>query len=307
MKKRMLSAGLGLVFVVAVCGGVAGAAWMLHHGEARLLLEDQPATVSIPEPIPIKADITNALSILLDGKLTTTVPVDQMIQVPIKDTLHVMATLDHDVPIRMNVPIRDTVPVDQIVHVDSKVSVFVMGHALTLPIRGDVPIKTQVPLSIDVPVDQMVHLSFTAPADVKLTQALNVPLKADIHTTIPLHSSMDVPVRSALLANVTVPGPVEAIVTHADLHLPLRTLDVSDHETVDQHAAKPYTATPAPAAPPPSNQGNKSGDSGSDGQSDRHASNHVSSVIQTSASAMLGESQASGVQNARLLIAGRAP
>jgi len=283
------------VFITAIAGGVVGASWMLHHGEAELLLEDQPATVSIPQPIPIKADITNALSILLDGKLTTTVPVDQQIQVPIRDTLHVMATLDHDVPIKMTVPIRDTIPVDQIVHVDSKVSVFVMGRALTLPIKGDVPIKTQVPLSIDVPVDQMVHMSFTAPADVKLTQALNVPLKADIHTTIPLHSSMDVPVKSALLANVTVPGPVEAIVTHADLHLPLRTLDVSDHETQDPHPAPPASTSPTFTPLPAPNTG------------DSPSRDSKSGVIQTSASAMLRESSLSGIHHAKLLVTGREP
>lgn len=216
-----------IILFIAMGVGVTAAWWFFQHGSARLLLTNQKATVVLPEPIPVTADILNDLAIVLEGKLTTTVPIDQNVTIPIKDTLHVMATLDHDVPIKMNVPIHDTVMVDQLVHVDTTVGVKVLGKTLNLPIKGDVPIKTEVPINLEVPVDQMVHLKFTAPADVKLTQALNVPLKADIHTTIPLHSKMNVPVKSALKANVSIADPVEAIVTHAELKLPLHDLGLS--------------------------------------------------------------------------------
>lgn len=231
--------GGAVILLIAMGVGVTAAWWFFQHGSARLLLTNQKATVVLPQPIPVTADILNDLAIVLDGKLTTTVPIDQNVTVPIKDTLHVMATLDHDVPIKMNVPIHDTIRVDQIVHVDTTVGVKVLGRTLTLPIKGDVPIKTDVPIQLEVPVDQLVHLKFTAPADVKLTQALNVPLKADIHTTIPLHSSMNVPVKSALKANVRIADPVEAVVTHAELKLPLHNLGLNFAEQqAEQQAAR---------------------------------------------------------------------
>lgn len=222
--RKTMILGAGLLLVVAIAVGVFAGWWLFTRMDARLTLVDQQATVRLPNPVPVKADILNDLQIMLNGNITTSVPIDQTVQVPIHDTLHVMATLDHDVPIKMTVPIHDIIPVDQTVHVDSKVAVMVMGRTLTLPIRGDVPIKADVPINLDVPVDQMVHLKFTAPADVKLLQALSVPLKTQIKTTIPLHSSLSVPVKSALLASVTIPDPVDAVVTHADLRLPLNTL-----------------------------------------------------------------------------------
>ncbi|WP_410210829.1 hypothetical protein [Aquirhabdus sp.] len=217
----------GLLLIVAILSGVYAGWWVLNNADARLTLTDQAAQVMIPNAVPVKADILTDLDVMLNGSITTTVPIDQTVQVPIHDTLHVIATLDNDVPIKMNVPIHDIVPVDQIVHVDSKVDVMVLGRTLKLPIRGDVPIKAQVPINLDVPVDQMVHLKFTAPADVKLLQALSVPLKTDIKTTIPLHSAMKIPVRSSLLANVSITDPLDAIVTHADLRLPLSTLKLN--------------------------------------------------------------------------------
>lgn len=219
-----LLTGAAALLLAAVAGGVMIGWWVFRNVDARLRLTEQPATVVLPKPFAVQARILNDLKIAIDGKIKTRVPVDQSIQVPIRNTLHVVVGFDHTVPIKMTVPIHAQIPVDQRVHVDSKVQVEVLGQTLTLPVRGDIPIKTTVPLNLDVPVDQPVRLKFSAPTDVRLAQALTVPLKTRIATTIPIHSTLDVPVKSALQAEVTVTQPVDAIIQRADLKLPLHTL-----------------------------------------------------------------------------------
>lgn len=239
-------AGIPMVALIvggSVLGGVLAGVWVVGNIDANLLLREQHATVRIPGVVPVKADILNDLDIELKGDITTVVPVDQMVTLPIRDTLHVMATVDHDIPIKMNVAIRDTIRLDQVIKVNSKVEVDVLGTTLRLPVRGDIPIKADVPVTMNVPVNQPVRMKFTAPVAVDMQQALKVPLRTNISTTIPISSRMDVPVRSALNANVTIPGPVDTVITKADLNLPLRTLGFS--RTQDEQ--KPKVAS-APAS-----------------------------------------------------------
>lgn len=233
---------LALVLVGSVLGGVLAGVWVVGNIDANLFLRDQHATVRIPGVVPVQADILNNLDIELKGDITTTVPVDQMVTLPIRDTLNVVATVDHDIPIKMNVAIRDTIRLDQVIKVNSKVEVDVLGTTLRLPVRGDIPIKADVPVTMNVPVNQAVRMTFTAPVAVDMQQALRVPLRTNIATTIPISSRLDVPVRSSLDANVTIPGPVDTVITKADLNLPLRTLGFS-RSRANQEAAHTASAS----------------------------------------------------------------
>ncbi len=221
---KTVVAGVSLILIAAMAGGCLSAWWLFRHVDALLLLADQPATVALPQPIRVRADILDALDVLIEGDIATTVPIDQVVQVPIKDTLHVMATVDSDVPIKMTVPIRDVIPIDQTVDVNTKVQVDVLGQTLTLPVRGQVPVKAMVPVKLDVPVDQMVRIRFTAPTEVRIKDAVSVPLKADIAAVVPIRSEMRIPVKSALQADITVPQPFEAVIVHSHLKVPLRQL-----------------------------------------------------------------------------------
>ena len=215
---------IGLTLLAAMLGGAFAGWWLFQHVDARVQLKNQPMVVSLPEAFAVSADVLNVLDVRIDGDVSALVPVNQLITVPIRDTLKVTASVDSDVPIRMTVPVRERVSVDQVVHVDTQVQVRVLGRDLTLPVRGDVPIKAMIPVNLDIPVDQRVRVRFSTPADVRIDQPLRIPLKAVIDTVVPVHSQLRVPVQSALQANIRVQGPVPAVIEHANLRLPLRDL-----------------------------------------------------------------------------------
>lgn len=223
MNKKWLAVGL-LILLGAVLGGMLVGWWVFRNVDAHLSLHDQPALVRIPQPVRISADVLNNLEIEIDDAITTTVPIDQRIQIPLSDTLHVQASFDHDIPIKMMVPVRDKIVIDQVLDVDTVIKADLLGDTHDLPIRGKIPVKATVPISLNIPVDQNVHLKFTAPVDVRLKQALDVQLRANIQATIPIKSQMSVPVKSALQADVTIPEPAAVVITDADLRLPLNTL-----------------------------------------------------------------------------------
>lgn len=214
-----------VVVIVAAIGGAAVGYWVFKNVNARLVLRNQPATVTIPDPIYAIADVLNKLDITLDNTIHTKVPVDQTVSIPVNDTLKLLATFDAKVPIKLEVNVNQSIPVDQTVHVDAVVEAKVFGETLKLPIRGDIPIKAVIPLHLTIPIDKKVRLQFTAPIKAKLKQNLTVPLKTVIDADVPISADLSVPVKNALKARVYLPDtPTPIIINYADLTLPLRTL-----------------------------------------------------------------------------------
>lgn len=236
-----------LVLVGAMIGGGLVALWVLHNVDVRLLLTNQPAMVTIPEPVSVSAKVLNKLDIVIDDKIRTKVPVDQTVTVPINDTLNLTADFDATVPIRMTVPVHDTIAIDQSLDLDTVIKADLLGDTHDLHIRGKVPVKARVPVDLSIPVDKMVQLKFTAPVAARIKQSLNVPLKMTIDADIPIHSEMDVPVKSDLVGEITFPkDPRQVIINYADLLLPLRTLTLGLHDGERNPPLVP-AAAPAPA------------------------------------------------------------
>lgn len=226
-----------LVLVMAAVGGALIGYWVFKNVDARLLLTDAPAKITIPDPLDATADVLNSLEISLDEVIHTQVPVDQEISIPVDDTLDLLATFDAKVPIKLNVNVQETIPVDQTVFVDAIIEAEVLGDTLQLPIRGEIPIKANIPVNLNIPIDKDVQLNFTAPVSAKLKQNLTVPLKTTIEADVPIAADLTVPVKNALKARVYLPkGPTDVIINYADLKLPLRTLKlgVKDDDEADQ-------------------------------------------------------------------------
>ena len=226
---------LWLILLVILIGAIAGGAlvglWVFNNIDARLLLSNQPARITIDEKLKVTARALDNLNIRLDDTINTKVPVDQIIKVPVKETLNVIADFDGTVPIKMDVQVRDKIVLDQVLDLNAVVDAEILGDKIRLPIRGKVPVKAIVPVSLDIPVDQPVQLRFTAPVGVRIKQDLTVPLKTVIDAAIPIQADLSVPVKSDIPAEAEFSrDPIKATIVESDLRLPLRTLrlDVKD-------------------------------------------------------------------------------
>ncbi len=217
-----------VLLVGAAIGGALVALWVIRNVDARLLLSNQPAQVILPEPFEATARVTDDLRIQIDEVISTSVPVDVDLSLPVKDPLNIMAEFDAEVPIKLDVRVKDKILLDQVLNLDAVIDANFLGDWHKLPIRGKVPVRATVPIDLVIPVNQKVRLKFTTPVKARIKDNLNVPLKTTIVADIPIASTMDVPVLSDLKAVVTLPSdkPVNVIVNYADLLLPLRTLSL---------------------------------------------------------------------------------
>ncbi|MGQ0700000.1 MAG: hypothetical protein ACT4PZ_17365 [Panacagrimonas sp.] len=213
------------ILIGAAVGGALVAMWVFKNVDARLMLVDQPARITIDEKLKVTARALDNLNIRLDDVIHTKVPVDQIIKVPVKETLNVIADFDGIVPIKMEVQVRDQIVLDQVLDLNAVIDAEILGDKLKLPIRGKVPVKAIVPVSLDIPVDQPVRIKFIAPVGVKIVQDLTVPLRTVIEADIPIQADLSVPVKSDIPAEAEFSRePLAATIVDADLRLPLRTL-----------------------------------------------------------------------------------
>ena len=79
MKHRYLWAALGLVLLGAVAGGAIVAVWVFRNVDARLLLSDQPAKITIVQPTAGDVITSKSLAVKLEldgGKIVNIVSQD---------------------------------------------------------------------------------------------------------------------------------------------------------------------------------------------------------------------------------------
>lgn len=208
--------------------GVFAGWWVLSYMQLHLPIRDQDAVITIPDPVQARAKVLSDLEVMVKGDISTKVPLDQVVSVPVQETLNTMIHFDHEVPIKLDVPVKDIIPVDQTITLDTHVKVNVLGKDIKLPLKGTIPIKLQVPINFTVPINQNIRVTFDAPAQAKLKQNIHVPLKTTIDTTIPIHGMMQVPVKSELNAQVVLADPIPAKILQSDLVIPLNNLGLKE-------------------------------------------------------------------------------
>lgn len=226
IRKSLLIAILALLLVTFALTVVL-AGWVWRHLGAELALRDQIAQVAITQALPIDVQLQEGLELLVDGNVETSVPVNQVVKVPLQETLDVTVDFDGAVDVNLDVPFQTMVRVDEMMPLEAVLDVKIMGVWTKLPIRGVLPIRLNVPVNTVVPVRQSLPLAFSQPARVALDQTLSVPLNTHINTTVPLHSVLSVPEPPPFKALATVLEPAETTLTRLDLALPMNDLGLS--------------------------------------------------------------------------------
>ncbi|WP_152551459.1 hypothetical protein [Polycyclovorans algicola] len=219
----------GLLFwaLVVLVGAAVGAALVFHfvirHLQAQLLVTNETLMAYVDQPLEIEASVLNQLDIRLDETVSTRVPVDTLLSVPVEQALELDAVFDAVVPIRVDVPVEDTIYLEQDVDIDTIVQADLLGETFDLPLRGSFPVRAEVPVTILVPIDQNVRLRFTAPIKARMRQNLEVPLKTEIVADVPLSTQMSVPVLNDLLVTAEVDKSplLEVKLNYADLLIPV--------------------------------------------------------------------------------------
>ncbi len=228
-----------LVLVGASVGAFLVFYFVLLRVEARLLVTDTPLKAYLDQPLDVTASVLNELDIELDDTISTRVPVDEQLSVPVEQPLELVAEFDAVVPVRVDVPVKDVIVLEQRINIDTVVEADLLGETFRVPLRGSFPVRAEVPINLLVPIDQPVRMAFTTPIKARLRQNLEVPLKTEIVADVPLHTRMTVPVLNDLevSADVQRKPSLDVQLNYADLAIPLSKIRIGfDTEPAPEHA-----------------------------------------------------------------------
>lgn len=225
MQLKQVLMGLAFIVIAAICG-VLLAIWVFKHFNIYIPLEDQSVNIDLQEPLQAKVKIHNALDVDVTGRVNAEIPIDEQLNIPLKQTLIPRVYFDNQVPIKTIIPIRETLVVDQDLAVDTKVKIKVLGKDISLPLKGTIPIKLNVPIRMDVPLKQNIHLKFNAPVQTVLKENLQIPLKTTLKTNIPIQGHLNVPIKTALDATVDVQNTLPVKIKKGKLVIPLSSVQL---------------------------------------------------------------------------------
>lgn len=216
--------GLIVLFGSAVIGAVI-AYLIFTYVEVRLPLRNQPAKVTILEPVIGHGKVLSRLSVRIDETIHTRVPVDQNITIPISGELDLMLHFDGNVPLKLSIPVNETIHLTQRVELDTVIEAKILGDIQKLHVSGIIPLDERIQLDITVPVNKSVHLNFTAPVTAFIDQKVTVPLETTIEADVPIDAAFNIPVLNKMVGRIEFPDtPTRVILEKAELVLPLRTL-----------------------------------------------------------------------------------
>ncbi len=240
-KRASQRGGLLLWAAVVLVGATIGALLVFHfvirHLQAQLLVTNETLYAYVDQTLEVDASVLNQLDIELDEIVSTRVPVDTLLSVPVEQPLELDAQFDAVVPIRTDILVEDVILLEQNVDLDTVVEADLLGETFQLPLRGSFPVRAEVPVTILVPIDQSVRLRFTAPIKARMRQNLEVPLKTEIVADVPLKTEMSVPVLNELFttADVAQEPRLKVLLNYSDLAIPVGGLRFSfaddDEET----------------------------------------------------------------------------
>ncbi|TJY56235.1 hypothetical protein E4T66_19945 [Sinimarinibacterium sp. CAU 1509] len=208
-----------------VTGGLIGGLAILKPDRLQLPVRNQDMNIVIKDPMGMHAEVLDPVEVDIADTIHARVPVNQTLQLPVADTLNVVAHFDSPVRIRMDVPVKHQLHLDQAIPLNTVVETEFLGVRQRLPIRGLIPIKADVPISLTIPIDQDMPLKFDAPMAIKFDQVLNVPLQTEFEADIPIRGRLSMPVIGPLDTRVVIdPTPVLIEVQSADIDLPIDAL-----------------------------------------------------------------------------------
>lgn len=228
-----------IILIGAAIGAFVVIHWAISNVKAQLLATDTPLKAYVDQPLEVTASVLNDLKISIDEVVSTSVPVDTVINVPVDEPLKLFVSLDTMVPVRTSVTVDDVIPLNQMVDIDTVVEADLLGETFQLPLRGTFPVRASVPVRLEVPIDQLVRVKFDAPVSARLKQDLKVPLKTDIVAQVPLQAQMSVPVLNDLKATAILDkDPALALdLDYADLVIPLSSIGIGFDKQTPQEAA----------------------------------------------------------------------
>lgn len=213
----------GGVLLGALACGVLIAWWIWMNLVIHIYIRDQLTGITLPESFDAVAEVSNVLDVAMDGEITTSVPFQQTLTVPLR------GRYDFDVEMNARVPVKFEVIYDGIIPVDTSADVTVrtginyknLKSLRNLTIETSLPLKFPLPVNLKIPIDDTIDLTYNGPLSADIDQDLLAPVDTVLQTKLPIKQTIRTPVTAAIPLVVS-PAAEQVRMRITDLKVDLR-------------------------------------------------------------------------------------
>lgn len=227
ISKLTSPAGLAILLLLAFFGGMAGfliySKWFL-----AVKLEQQSAVAQLPHVIRANVAATNTFDVMLQGDMFAQVPFKQELVVPLRGSYTADVQLDAQIPISFTLKYQDTIKVHSFVDIEDNTHL-VLPWLPKFPIKLHVPVDFDLPISLNIPVESVLPFHYSGPMPIELNQDIKAPINTVLNTKLPINRYVTVPLLASFNMDVYPKNSVFLKIQQAQLALPLRNLQFSEH------------------------------------------------------------------------------
>lgn len=217
----------GWVITLMVVGGAVLGVVLIGMMRFGLSVENAPIWMRLPKQLVVTAQMPGKLDVVLKGDISAEVPFKDTITAPFRGTYDADVKFAADVPVKMTISYTGFLPVNQMVELEGEISpeILRLKTYRRVKIKLKVPLKADLPFTLTVPVDQALTLAYQGPMGMTINSIVSVPLDIVLKTKIPVNERVIAPVLNPFRMALDIPDKAfAAVIRHADLRMPLRTL-----------------------------------------------------------------------------------
>ncbi|AOA58635.1 MFS transporter [Acinetobacter larvae] len=237
MNIRKISIAVAVVFLATVTG-VLLAIWVFRYFNIYIPLENQSVAIDLQQPLQTRVKIHEPLDVDVTGEVDAVIPINEQLNVPLKQSFRPHVFFDNQVPISTQIPVKETLKIDQNMPINTEVQLQILGTQIKVPLKGVIPIKMDVPIDLKIPLQQKVHLKFDTPVETVFRENLQLPLQTTVHSKIPIAGRLQVPVKEAMDATVEVQNTLAVQIQQGQLKIPLKHIALANPQ--HRPALKPH-------------------------------------------------------------------
>lgn len=159
--------------------------WLYLNIQASVQVSATRAKIQLAEYLPTKIQVGNQLEAHAVGNLSTVIPLDRTLNVPLKGKY--LADLDFKVktPINIHLDYETVVEIDTVMPMEATTDLIYKGKLLPkFPIKVDIPIKLSVPFKLKRDYNLPIFIDFKGPIYFDFNDRLDLPIKIDLHQVL---------------------------------------------------------------------------------------------------------------------------
>jgi len=238
--------GLLVLALLAFAGSLLGFLAYAHLS-VNLGLAHSPAVLRLPTNLVVSAHTQRDVEVRLAGQISAEAPVDQPLQVPLSGRYPVIAQLATKVPLDFTITYNGAIPVRSTASVEGTTDLIIKSRFLPkFPLRMDLPLNFDVPVSLKVPVKTAIDVVYKGPLLIDFNQVVNTHLKTTLKTTLPVQQDMTLPVVADFGLGIQLEDkPLPAVIRHADLKFPIKSLGFERNAPEQPKATAPVAEAAA--------------------------------------------------------------